>query len=477
MNLTNKLKLLIAVVTSLLGMVACQKDLETTPKTSIEEQYAFDTPERIQGQINSLYDAIKSGNFLGGRYLINNDIRGEEFINMRNNGVTGLLVWNHTLNSSTPEVENLWTAAYAAINKVNIFLKGLDDHASKIDASMLPKYKAEAKFVRAISYFDLVVMYARPYTLNNGSNPGLPLRLKAETTSENNDLARSSVSAVYDLVLNDLNEAEQYLPDSYSTPLLNVTRAHKSTVIALKTRVYLAMGKYNEVVKEAEKIVIPTGAAGPLVHKLEPNVATPFTNYLTNESVFSMPMTDGDGPGTQNQLMYYYYTTGGGNGEYSLNPKGIIANTDWSATDARRTNFILAGSKNSYLKKYTKANYTDYVPVIRFAETILNYAEAAARTGNSAKAVELLKMIRNRSDASYVFPSAAIDTPDELIKTILTERRIELLGEGFRSFDLLRLGMTIPGKASVNAITPTQTEYIWPIPNSEMLANKLMTQN
>lgn len=476
MNLSNKRKLFIAVMIPLLGMVACQKDLDTTPKTSIDEQFAFDTPERIQGQINSLYDAIKAGNFLGGRFLINNDIRGEEFINMKSNGVTGLFVWNHGLTSTTSEVENFWAAAYAAINRVNIFLKGLDDNASKIDATMLPKYRAEAKFVRAISYFDLLTLYARPYTLNNGASPGLPIRLKAETTSENNDLARSSVAEVYDLVLNDLNEAENALPDNYSTALLNVTRAHKSTAIALKTRVYLAMGKYKDVITEATKIVLNNGAVGPLVHKLEPNVATPFINNLTNESIFSMPMTDGDGPGTQNQLMYYYNKSPGGNGEYSLNAKGIISNTDWSATDARRTNFISTGN-TSYLLKFVKPNYVDFVPVIRFAETILNYAEAAARTGDSPKAIELLKMIRNRSDANYVFPSAAIDTQDELIKTILTERRIELLGEGFRSFDLLRLGATIPGKGSVNAVTPAQTEYIWPIPNSEMLANKLMTQN
>lgn len=476
MNLSAKLRLLIAVTIPLLGMVACQKDLETTPITNIEEQYAFDTPERIQGMVNGLYDAAKAGNFLGGRYLIMNDIRGEEFINMRTNVVTGLSIWNHTANSSASEVENLWSAAYAAINKVNIFLKGLDDHAAKIDPLMLPKYKAEAKFVRALAYFDLVVIYARPYTLNNGSSPGLPLRLKAETTSDNNDLARSSVKAVYDLILADLDEAEKNLPENYATALLNVTRAHVSTAIALKTRVYLAMGDYKAVVREAEKIA-GNNAIGPLVHKLEPNVATPFTNYLTTESILSMPMSDGDPPGTQNQLGYYYNKSPIGNGEYSLNAKGIIANTDWSATDARRTNFIIPGTA-AYLKKFNKpAPYTDYVPVIRFAETLLNYAEAAARTGDSPKAIELLKMIRNRSDAAYVFPSSATDTPDELIKTILTERRIELLGEGFRSFDLLRLGMTIPAKGTVNAITPSQAEYIWPIPNSEMLSNKLMTQN
>jgi hypothetical protein len=468
--------LFFAVAIPLFGMISCKKDLDTEPTTSIIDEYAFDTPGRVLGQVNGLYDAVKSGAFLGGRYQIYNDIRAEEFINMKSNSVTGLLTWNHSLTSTASEVENLWTAAYSAINRVNLFLQGLEANASKVDPALYTQYKAEAKFLRALCYFDLLTLYARPYTSNNGSSPGLPLRLQAETTAANNDLARSSVQDVYNVILKDLNDAETDLPVTYATPLLNVSRAHKSTAIALKTRVYLAMGKYNEVIIEALKIAPDNKSNSGFVHKLEANVATPFTTYTTSESIFSMPMTDGDGPGTQNQLGYYYNKSLPGAGEYSLNAKGIIANTDWSATDARRTNFIITGATN-YLKKYNSATYTDYAPVIRYAETLLNYAEAAARTGDLKTATDLLKQIRNRSDATYVFPSAAIDTQDELVKTILTERRIELLGEGFRSFDILRLNVAIPGKGTVNTIQPSQTEYIWPIPNSEMLTNKLMVQN
>lgn len=477
MNFIKKIFLGIICTISLLGLVSCEKDLDTEPTTSIQEEYVFDTPERVLGQVNSLYDAAKSGNFLGGRYLIYNDIRGEEFINMKSNSVTGLLTWNYSLTSGTPEVENLWTAAYATINKVNLFLKGLEENASKVDPALYPKYKAEAKFLRALCYFDLVVLYAKPYTLNDGNSPGLPLRLKAETTTANNNLARSSVKEVYELIINDLNEAESNLPATYTSPVLSVSRARSSAAIALKTRVYLSMGKYDAVITEAKKIVIADkSSSNTMLHKLEPNVATPFTTYTTSESVFSLPMTEGDGPGTQNQLGYYYNKAPTGGGEYSLNANGIIANTEWTTTDARRTNFIINGSA-MYLKKYNSSTFVDYVPVIRYAETILNYAEAAARLGDLTPATELLKMIRNRSDASYVFPQSAIDTQDALIKTILTERRIELLGEGFRSIDLLRLNEAIPAKGTVNAVQPTQTEYIWPIPNSEMLTNKLMTQN
>jgi hypothetical protein len=485
MNLYKNIKMKQIALLLLLPLIittSCKKELlNTEPKTSISDENAFDTPARILGQINGLYDGVKIGNFFGSRYLIYNDIRGEEFINRLNNGVTGLQTWSFNITSSTNEVGNLWVAGYAAINRINVFLKGLDDNASKIDVSLLPAYKAEAKFLRGLSYFSLLVIYARPYTLNNGASPGLPLRLKAEKNIENNDLARSSVKEVYQQVLADLNEAENNLPSTYSTANLNVTRAHKNTAIALKTRVYLSMGQYNDVIAEAQKIVsnaAPYQATTGVLHKLEANVLTPFVNYTTTESIFSFPMTAGDPPGTQNQLAYYYNKPGVGNGEYFLNTKGILADTSWKLTDGRRTNFIVVDKGNSYLKKFNApAPFTDFVPVIRYAEVLLNYAEAAAKTGDLIKSVDLLKAVRNRSDANYIFSPTAIDTQDELVNTILIERRIEFLGEGFRSMDLLRLGMAIPAKGSVNAVQPSQSEYIWPIPNGEMLTNKLMIQN
>lgn len=465
----------------LAGLISCKKNmLDIKPKTQLAEEVAFDTPERVLAQVNGLYDGLKSGNFLGGRYLIYNDIRAEEYINKLNNGVTGLQTWNHTLNSSSNEVENLWTAAYSAINRINLFLKGLNEHK---DVAFFDQYMAEAKFLRALCYYDLLTLYAQPYTKDNGASPGLPLRLQGETTTQNNNLARSSVSEVYTQILADLNEAETKLPDKYSSSSLNVTRAHKNSAIALKTRIYLSMGKYSDVVNEASKIVsssAPFQANSGVIHKLESNVGTPFTNYTTTESIFSLPMTDGDPPGTQNQLGYYFNKPGVGNGEYSLNTgaNGILSDTSWKATDARKTNFLEVVGTTTYVKKFNKPSpYTDYVPVIRYAEILLNYAEAAAQTGNLSLAAELLKAVRKRSDANYNFSASATGNQNDLIKLILTERRIELLAEGFRSIDILRAGKAIPSKGSVNTIQPTQSEYIWPIPSSEILANNLMTPN
>ena len=128
-----KQKVKVAVCTTLLalGTFSCQKDLlDPVPKTLFSDQVVFDTPARIELQVNGLYSFVKVGNFLGGRYQIYGDIRADDFINRTSNAVTGLSVWNHTVTeTSQNDVINLWTAAYGAINQINVFLAGLDANA------------------------------------------------------------------------------------------------------------------------------------------------------------------------------------------------------------------------------------------------------------------------------------------------------------------------------------------------------------
>jgi starch-binding outer membrane protein, SusD/RagB family len=119
----------------------------------------------------------------------------------------------------------------------------------------------------------------------------------------------------------------------------------------------------------------------------------------------------------------------------------------------------------------------DYAPVIRYAEVLLNLAEARARTiaGVDPQALALVNFVRKRSDISHLGFTPA--TQADLINIILLERRMEFLGEGMRNNDLMRLLQTIPAKGSVPAKTPAETGYIWPISADELSLNKLMTDN
>jgi hypothetical protein len=474
----------ILFASSIVVLASCMKSkLEPIPQTALSDAVAFSSADRILQQVNGMYAAVKTGQFYGGRYLVYQDVRGEDFLNETNNGVTALQTWNFTVSSTTNEVGNLWNAAYAAINRANVVMEGVQASTAITDA-VKANYIAEARFLRALSYYSLVNVYARPYYDGNGAKPGVPLRLTAQTSAGTNDLARATVGEVYTQIIADLNFAETNLPATYGTgtasDILNTTRAHKNTAIAFKTRVYLSMQRYNDVISEANKIV----PAGPpyvspvnVPNRLEPNIANVFAApYTSKESILSFPMTTLDVPGTQNGLGSYYNPGPNGNGDFSVNTtNGIAADPSWKTTDARRQFLTTVGTK-TYLRKWPLSPATDYVPVIRYAEVMLNLADARARlaAGVDAQALLLVNAVRQRSDPSTVIVAA---TKAELIAAIERERRIEFLGEGLRSIDLQRVGLPFPAKSTVSAVPESSTVYIWPIPQGELLVNKAAVQN
>lgn len=486
----NKRNLYTAILCSIVIFTSsCKKEfLDPSLKTSVAAENAFDTQFRIESQANSLYGSLKNGSFYGGRYLAYGNIRGEDFINETGNLVTASDVWSLNLANSATSVKGLWSQGYLTINRCNVFIDGMASKGNSVvgDAAGA-KYIAEARLIRALSYYSLLQLFARPYADGNGSKPGLPLRLVGITGPGFSDLARSTVDQVYTQILADLNYAETNLPATNASALLNTTRAHKNTAIALKTRVYLTMGKWAEVITEANKLVpavAPFKAKVNVANDLVTDIASVFkAPYTTAESIFSLPMTSSasplDYPGTQNSLASYFYFTNAtpGTTEYSLNPVGIIANTGWKSTDKRRALLFTSAASKQFVAKFVAPSpYTDYVPVIRWSEVLLNLAEARVRSTNTvdAQALLLLNAVRQRSDATTTFaPATVADFTDAL----LLERRIEFLGEGLRGPDLTRLLLTLPLKGSAPAKTATENGYIWPISSDELSLNKLMTDN
>jgi len=481
-----KLKYIISFCLGIVVVTSCKRELlSPVPETFVADATAFDTPGRIANQINSLYQGFKSGSLYGGRAQIAGDIRAEDFINETTNGVTGYDVWLlNATGTSANFIKNLWGQAYFVINLCNLFIDGMTAKGTTVVGTALSNnYLGEARFLRAASYLKLLEHYARPYADGNGSKPGVPLRLTGIKESGFSALARSTVAEVYTQIISDLDFAEANLPLTYTSAALNTTRAHRNTAIALKTRVFLSMQDYTRVIAEANKIVAqntaPFSATSGVAHALQANIVNVFrTPYTTTESIFSMPMTStaGDNPGTQNQLGFYWSKTTGG-GEFSLNPSGIIANAGWTVTDARRSfNATVSGKPYLNTKFNAPSPYTDWAPVIRYSEVLLNLAEALARTnaGVNARALALLNAVRQRSDPATILAPL---TQADLIAAILLERRIEFLGEGLRNFDLMRLLQTIPAKGSVLAKPASETGYIWPISSDELSLNPLMTDN
>jgi len=472
-----------------LALVAssCRKESSLNPKSvnAVDFESSFSTADRIKAQVLGIYSGLKAGQLYGGRYIVYNEVRADNYINLTTNAVTAYQVWNYTSSNNDQEVTGPWAAAYSVINRCNLFLDGMAAGGSAtVGTALAANYIGEAKLVRAIAYYSLLQLYARPFWDGSGAKPGVPLRLKGNSVADNYDLARSSVADVYRQILLDLNDAETGLPATYATAYDNTIRGHKNTAIAFKTRVYLSMQRYADVITEGNKIVsanAPYVASTGVAHALQANVANVFkAPYTTTESILSSPMNAAtDVSGGQTALGSYFFSVR----EFKLNDAGIIADAGWKATDARRgliSSATISGVASKLMGKYaTPSPYVDYVPVIRYAEVLLSLGEAITRTTNvvDARAISLLNAVRQRSDATTTFTSADFTNAAALANAFLKERNIELLGEGLRSPDLLRLGLDLPGKGTVSSVPASDRRYIFPISQTELLYNRLMTDN
>ena len=465
---------------------SCSDDfLHTQPETSIPESIAFSTPQKILAQTNNLYKQLQNQSFYGGRFIIFNEQRADQFGQNDGNAATGSAVWNQNVASTNDFVNNVWSVGYTAINACNILISKLDG-TTVISNDLAKNYIAEAKFIRAFCYFSLVQTYARPYNQDNHAL-GLPLRLTPITTSGNNDLARSSVEMVYNQILKDLDEAEAYLPVSYPTPLLNASRVKKCTAIALKTRVLLVQNNFERVITESKKIVSETlpfhYTEEGITQKLETSFSTIFGgSYIGTEAIFSVIFANSttETPSAQYSLAYNYLKQP----IIFLAASGIVSDPALTSNADARSGLIGTSAANQkVLKKFsvTTAPFRDYVPVIRYSEILLNYAEAAANMNDLAKATSLLKAVRNRSNPDFEFQANDIATKELLVAAIQKERDIEFLGEGLRLMDLQRKVQTLPAKEGSIGIAPlvlpASSNYIWPIPSGEISVNKLIEPN
>lgn len=343
---------------------------------------------------------------------------------------------------------------------------------------------------------------------------------------------RTTVKATYDQILADLEFAEANLPSVSSDLAANasaagttkswrantnlISRASKAAAIALKARVHQHMGQWNNVVAESEKLV---SASAPYTspiggRRLTAEPEGPFANNSNNtESIFSIENSSTDNCTINGSLSQLYHTA-----RSLVGISHVIINADfWLADDKRRSQLtrvaVYSEMDINWSWKYrTGTVMSDWTPILRYAEVLLNYAEAEARVnGVTDKAVSLLNAVRNRAvtDVAKQFTTATFTSVDDLMTAIMNERRIELLAEGRRWPDIHRLKYDakysvkaadgkagVPNKASYGSMTSTSYQpasgvvdpaimktagfnfedrrYVFPIPQSETSSNSVM---
>jgi len=322
----------------------------------------------------------------------------------------------------------------------------------------------EAKFVRALSYFKLVLVFG-----------DVPVNLSASPSpSDPSIFERKSASSVYnDVIIPDLNAAIAALGTARVTG-----RASKYAAQGLLGKVYMHMGNFALAETNLAAVVNGATAAGII---LKPSFTTIFgvANEANNtEVIFATKILASvtDEYGFTDFWGWY-----GGLDTKSLAPldADLVAafdamDTDDSGgkTDLRRAVTINAGKTASPKFPQTGGSDHDWIE-LRLADVILLYAEALNENGNSTEALVQLNKVHTRAGLTTL-TNVVLNTKPLVRQAIYNERRLELAFEGHRWFDLVRTG-------TVNAEmgqTIDSKYHLFPIPLSEILAtNGVITQN
>lgn len=472
------------------------------PTNGISETVVFNDAASIEAAMIGMYNAAQSGTYAG------NAVRGYPFggASTQQGDLRGEDMYNHQLfyeitytNAQTPSTANnvwMWNTLYRLINRANIMIEGLEAVKGKgvLTEAMADHYLGEALAMRAMAHHELALFFSRPYSDNPQQNMGVPYRSVAINDISRLEAAtlvgRGTVAETYTKVLADLDRAETLMSDVPKS-----TRFTKGAAIALKSRVKLHMKDWAGVVAEHAKLV----ALGK--YGLETAPETAFRNVNSKEMLLAMDNSANSNGGANGALASMY-------GNPDLKGRGLVKISPviwkasfWLPDDLRRTRLASKSTSGSfsgfYSAKYTKyETREDPTPLIRFAEVVLNAAEAQARLDKAPEALALLNSVRNRSLANPVaqaYTIADFAAANSLLQAILNERRVEFLAEGLRWDDIHRLSGEgkmpgIPAKAASRSIdkmtfyeaaNPTANHsleyadyrFVWPLPIDEILNN------
>ena len=344
--------------------------------------------------------------------------------------------------------------------------------------------------IRAWSHFNLVQYYAKPY--RNGqdnSQPGVPYR----TSPEIEPMARNTVEEVYTKIHGDLDEALNLLADYEPNDKNHYSLA---SVYGLKARALLTQQKYADAATAAVNSINEAEKDGCKIMS-QSELMNGFANITsaTKEAMYAA-MTQND----QTVYFYSFYAYMSWNFNSSSIRTGIkcISQSTYdlmSPTDLRRQWWdptgkaeVPATSYNQRVyqnRKFTARSTADAVgdfAFMRISEMYLTAAEAFARSNQDAKAKEYLQALLKDRDPEY---KDLGNTGAKLADEIMTHRRIELWGEGFRWFDLKRLGLPLDRTGSNFDATfcgflhkdPNADGWIFEIPKKETDFNDLIEKN
>lgn len=420
-----------------------------------------------------------------------------EFNTLNNSWHRTLVRWTCQSDASSTYMKVPWMIEYKRVLNANLILSRVDNF-SEGNTDLYRQVKGEALTFRAYAHFILVQCYAKRFVKgSDNSNPGVPYR--TEPTTE--PMVRTPVGEVYQHINEDLDEAIKLL-DGITLKVDAVNHFNYASACGIKARVALAQQEYATAAEYADKALKYAESKGCILmtaNNIKSCPTTPFwPNFTTSckEAIWAATPNNDQGVGYYSFYAHMTWNMRAATNRYGLKCINKNLYNTMSATDARRcwwdpTGKMATEDEKYFVKRvYQNRKFTaraagdgvgDY-PFMRLAELYLIKAEGLARSGQDAKAQEILTAFQITRDPQY---KSQGNTGNSLITEIMNTRRVELWGEGFSWLDHKRLGEDVDRRNSdfiesncVEMYIPaSDSRWQWFIPQAELDANNLLVQN
>jgi len=467
---------LIAFCTSLLAMPACKKSfLDVDPQAQQPAVSFWKTQDDATKAVNSIYANLRGWGNTAFPALAVESIPGDDAEKGSDPNDASFLnnFDNFTVTSTEGQLDGFWTGQYQNINLCNQVLDNVPNIS--MDATLKARYLAEAKFVRAYSYFRLVRAFG-----------DVPLRLNVPKDASEFNIPRTPKAQVYAAIEKDLTEAAAVLPQTY--PSVDLGRATKGAAMALNAKVAMYQGKWDQVLSLTNSVI-------GMGYNLVPNYEQSFrlNNENSVESIFEIqceivPSIDGSATSQYSQVQGVRGTVAG----WGFNvPTATLASAYETGDPRRDATIIFRGETTPQgdaipttvpNPMYNQKSYVPFsliisgfnegaqqnVRVIRFADVLLMNAEAANELNNTTLALTSLNRVRARArgGVSGILPDVTTTDKATLRQAIWKERQVELAMESDRYFDVIRQGR---GTAVFGARGwKANKNEVWPIPANEI---------
>lgn len=363
-------------------------------------------------------------------------------------------LWKPDPQHETVDANHMWTNTYNAVALSNIVLETLV--RNKLEGSELAnQLKGEALFNRSLHFFYLIQVYATAYNPSSAAKDlGIPLRL---SSSINQQTKRATLAECYDRILADLLAATELLPESTGY----LTRPTKAAAYGLLSRVYLAMGNFQQSLLYAESGL-----------KAHPQLWD--YNTLDLNSRFAFPILENV------EILYFGLSTRSSFllANSSANADSLLYSS-FANDDLRKKAFFVT-KKDGY--QTFNGQYSGYgsgfFAGIASSELYLNKAECLMRLDRLQEGMDVLNQLLAKRWKTGTFTPFLISDKSSTLKLLYAERRKELIRRGLRWMDLKRLNrepefaktlfrkLLIDGKEEVYELPPNDLRYVHLIPQT-----------